>query len=140
MRSELTTLELHLLDAACVPLWAAFGSTYLVGTAQRGGSYRDVDVRTILDDDEFDRLFGDEAGQQRWELLCVVIGQQLSHVTGLPVDYQIQCMTEANAKYDGMRNPIGVNRSYAAGGDATPWTPKAERARREAEAGPEAVQ
>jgi hypothetical protein len=45
----------------------------------------------------------------------------LAQQTGLPVDYQIQRMTEANAKYDGMRNPIGRRRTYAGGGDATPW-------------------
>jgi hypothetical protein len=47
-KSGLTTLELHLLEQACQPVWRAFGHTYLVGTAQTGGKYRDVDVRTIL--------------------------------------------------------------------------------------------
>ena len=120
-RSWLTTLELHLLDMACVPVQAAFGSTYLVGTAQQGGAYRDVDVRTILEDEEFDRLFGDEAGKRRWELICMSVAYLVTQQTNLPIDYQIQRMSEANAKYDGPRNPIGRRRTYAAGGDATPW-------------------
>lgn len=120
-KSSLTTLNLHLLDVACGPVWAAFGSTYLVGTAESGGPYRDVDVRTILEDDEFDRLFGDDLGRSRWALLCMSVGWMLATQTGLPVDYQIQRQTEANAKYDGPRNPIGRRRIYAGGGDATPW-------------------
>ena len=122
-KSGLSTLNLHLLDMACRPVWAAFGATYLVGTAQQGGAYRDVDVRTILADEDFDRLFGDEVGRRRWELLCLSVGWMLAHQAGLPVDYQIQRMTEANAKHDGPRNPIGIGRTYAGGGDATPrWT------------------
>lgn len=121
MKSSLTTLNLHLLDEACVPVWAAFQNTYLVGTAQTGGEYRDVDVRTILEDEEFDRLFEGENGPRLWQLICVSVGAQLAQQTGLPIDYQIQRMSEANAKYDGPRNPIGRKRRYAAWGDATPW-------------------
>lgn len=126
-KSGLTTLELHLLEQACRPVWAGFGSgaagsTYLVGTAQTGGKHRDVDVRTILPDEEFDRLFGaeDRNGKALWSLLCCAIGKMLADQTGLPIDYQIQRMTEANEKYQGNRNPVGHgHRVYAGGGDAT---------------------
>lgn len=126
-KSGLTTLELHLLEQACQPVWAGFGSgtsgsTYLVGTAQTGGKYRDVDVRTILPDDEFDRLFcaEDSNGKALWNLLCSAIGRMLAEQTGLPIDYQIQRMTEANEKYPNQRNPVGHGRrDYAGGGDAT---------------------
>lgn len=127
-KSGLTTLELHLLEQACQPVWRAFGSgmagsTYLVGTAQTGGEYRDVDVRTILPDDEFDALFGAEGrnGKELWSLMCVAIGLMLAEQTGLPIDYQIQRVTEANEKYPGgNRNPVGHGRrTYAGGGDAT---------------------
>jgi hypothetical protein len=119
-KSGLTTLELHLLDQACERVWGAFnGPTYLVGTAQNGGPYRDVDVRTILPDEEFDRLFGDN-GAALWSLVCMSVGRWLADTTGLPVDYQIQRQTEANEKYpNGGRNPIGTGRTYAGGGDAT---------------------
>lgn len=127
-RRTLTTLELHLLEQACRPVWEGFGTgtagcTYLVGTAQTGGEYRDVDVRTILPDDEFDALFGqgDRNGEALWSLVCSAIGKMLADQTGLPIDYQIQRMTEANEKYpDGGRNPLGAGRRlYAGGGDAT---------------------
>jgi hypothetical protein len=53
----LTTVELYNLDAACRLISRAFrgGPPYLVGTAGLGDadSYRDVDVRLMLDDDEF---------------------------------------------------------------------------------------
>lgn len=123
----LTTLELHLLERACQPVWDAFGATYLVGTAQTGGQYRDVDVRTILSDERFDRLFGfdnvDTNGEALWALICSAVGRMLTADTGLPIDYQIQRMTEANEKYQGQRNPVGHgHRVYAGGGDATAFT------------------
>src|SRR6202042_2346085 len=52
----LTTTEIYNLDAACRIFDEAFGDCpYLVGTAGLGGAsgYRDVDVRLMLDDDEF---------------------------------------------------------------------------------------
>lgn len=129
-KSGLTTLELHLLEQACRPVWEAFGSgrvgsTYLVGTAQTGGKYRDVDVRTILPDHEFDALFRvvERNGQALWALMCAAIGRMLADQTGLPIDYQIQRMSEANEKYQGERNPLGHGgRVYAGGGDATKFS------------------
>ncbi len=125
-KSGLTTLELHVLDVACRPVWEAFGSTYLVGTAQTGGPFRDVDVRTILTDAEFDRLFGD-GGKAVWGLICLSVGLMLAQQTGLPIDYQIQRMTEANETYPGgNRNPVGMgHRVYAGGGDATRFSEEA---------------
>lgn len=123
--SRLTTLEMHRLDVACQPIWRAFGhGTYLVGSASIGAAdeFRDVDVRTILPDEEFDALF---AGRPAlWELICTSVGQTLYDLTGgLPVDYQIQRMTEANANFSGPRNPIGTGRPYAGLGDATGFDP-----------------
>lgn len=116
----LTTAELHSLDAACAPIRRAFGHPpYLVGTAGTGTAerYRDVDVRLILADDEFDALCPALA---RWELLSLSIGAYLRERTGLPVDFQVQRMTEANEKHDHPRNPLGMGRIFAGGGDATP--------------------
>jgi hypothetical protein len=36
--------------------------------------------------------------------------------------YQVQRMTQANERFSGPRNPIGVPRLFAGGGDATGWT------------------
>ena len=120
-KSYLTTYDLARLDNACKVLESVWHwRTYLVGTAgEGGGAYRDVDVRTILDDDEFDRLF--MGRQQLWELICLSVTAYLRDATGLPIDYQIQRMTEANEKFDGPRNPLGTRAGnrFAGGGDAT---------------------
>lgn len=116
----LTTAELHSLDSACALIRRAFGHPpYLVGTAGAGSAerYRDVDVRLILDDGEFDALCPTLA---RWELLSLSIGAYLRERTSLPVDFQVQRMTEANEKHDKPRNPLGMGRIFAGGGDATP--------------------
>jgi hypothetical protein len=119
-KSGLTTRDLHALELACRPVWDGFdGGTYLVGTAQNGGPYRDVDVRTILADDEFDAIF---AGRPAlWGLVCFTVGTYLAQATGMPIDYQVQRQSEANANHpEGGRNPVGMgHREYAGLGDAT---------------------
>jgi hypothetical protein len=119
---HLTTAQLYELDQACRLVTVAFGTPpYLVGSAGAGGrpDYRDVDVRLILADDEFAAVC---PTRERWELLCLAIGSYLAWRTGLPVDFQIQQMTAANAGHDGPRNPLGMRRVLAGGGDGTPWT------------------
>lgn len=119
-KSSLSTLDWYRLNRACEPVWDAFGGTYLVGTAATGGEFRDVDVRTILADDDFDRLCGKRSV---WTLLCVSIGLTLREATGLPIDYQIQRRTEANEKYPGgNRHPVGMVVQLAGGGDATAFS------------------
>jgi hypothetical protein len=96
---------------------------YLVGSANSEDTFRDVDVRTILDDDEFDVIFGTRP--KLWSMVCLAISVYLAEVTGLRVDYQVQRMTEANEKHDRMRNPLGLivegqlHRQFAGLGDAT---------------------
>lgn len=120
----LTTAEMYNLDAACCIIRRAFGHPpYLVGTAGVGDAtaYRDVDVRLMLDDDEFAAACPTRA---RWELLCVAISTYLSERTGLPVDFQIQLTSIANERFDKPRNPVGMGRIFAGGGDGTPeWGP-----------------
>ena len=118
--SYLTTVDFARLNHGCLIVTEAFGwgSTFLVGSVLEGDLFRDVDVRTILDDDEFDALFHGRVFF--WSLVCLSIGTYLRQVTGLPIDYQIQRRTEANAKHSGPRNPIGTKaRPFAGGGDAT---------------------
>lgn len=118
-RVQLTTLELHLLDRACVSLAVAFGGVYLVGTAQDGEGSRDVDVRVILPDEEFDKHFA--GNRPLWGVMCLAIGLQLRAETGLPVDFQIQRMTEANERHAGkQRNPLGRRTLANWIGDAAP--------------------
>ena len=125
-KSALTTLQLHILDRAVATIIPPDWDTYLVGTAHTGGEYRDVDVRTILPDEEFDAVF--RLRRDLWGSWCFAVGSWLAMTTALPIDYQVQRRTEANAKYPGPgnRNPLGLGRQrpeyareYAGGGDAT---------------------
>jgi hypothetical protein len=126
----LTTTELYHLDQACQLVSKAFGEhPYLVGTAGLGGadSYRDVDVRLMLDDDEFAAAC---PTRERWELLSLAIGTYLRDRTGLPVDFQIQSASVANVRFGGQpRNPLGVGRVFAGGGDGTPLWDDVSRAK-----------
>lgn len=118
--TALTTAQLHVLDRFCQPIRSAFGRPpYLVGSAGVGsdGTYRDVDVRLILPDDEFAAAC---PTRERWELLSLTISVYLSTATTLPVDFQIQRQSEANEKHDKPRNPLGMGRVFAGGGDGTP--------------------
>ena len=124
--TRLTTVELYELDVACGPLVEAFGHyPYLVGTAGVGDAdaYRDVDVRLMLDDAEFAAVCPTQA---RWELLCLTVSTYLRERTGLPVDFQVQRVREGNERYgDKPRNPLGMGRTFAGGGDGTPeWKPE----------------
>lgn len=118
--SYLTTIEFARLNYACAPITEAFGRPpYIVGSSVDKNDYRDVDVRSILPDEMFDAIFG-QGRLFFWSLFCMGVTEYLTKVTGLPIDYQVQRMTEANEKFDGPRNPIGTrSRPFAGGGDAT---------------------
>lgn len=108
--SALSPRQMFLLDHACQPLREAFPSygPYLVGTASERGPYRDVDVRLIMEDIEFDKLSSAIGMPAIW-FLGLGLGQYLASLTGLPIDFQIQRATEANATHGHkMRNPLGL--------------------------------
>ena len=119
--------QLQRLDLACQPLVLAYGwGTYLVGSVMYRADFRDVDVRTILSDKRFDRLFGkgvvDDTGgahaDPQWALLCSALSHWLSDVSGLSVDFQFQRQSEANAVTgDLLRNPLGHGRPMTRIGD-----------------------
>lgn len=92
------------LDAFGREIHDAFGwFPMLVGSSATSKTWRDVDVRLILPDDEFDKLFPDtssEQGRAMWGLLCAALSELGRQRTGLPVDFQIQRMTQANTRYD----------------------------------------
>lgn len=80
----------------------AFGSIpYHVGSSlkQKDG-WRDVDVRLILDDEEYAELeLGDPKrphDNRRWVALTLAWSAFGRQLTGLPVDFQIQQRTYAN--------------------------------------------
>lgn len=77
---------------------------YHVGSSVSSKEWRDVDVRLILPDQEFKARFGDNRSADTNVVLASVtlaysaLGK---HMTGLPVDFQIQPATWANAHYGG---------------------------------------
>lgn len=116
----LTTYDLHRLDQLGRMIREGFDEyPYLVGSAGERADYRDVDVRLILGDDDFDGLFAKRSNL--WGFLSFVITAWLRAETGLPIDFQIQRQAEANERFgDQSRNPLGTRGStYAGLGDAT---------------------
>lgn len=101
--------EMFNLTLACEPINRAFGMCYLVGSALHKRDYRDVDVRCILDDEEFDRLFPNcpEAWQYstRWSVMCASVALWLAERSKLPVDFQFQRRTEANRDFPTEEHP-----------------------------------
>ncbi len=102
------------LNMACRTLVEAFGyHVYLVGSALEKRDYRDVDIRLILPDEEYDRLFpglsGNPSMNALWSLMSSSVSLYLSQHSGLPIDFQIQKQSEANAiEGRGPRHPIGI--------------------------------
>lgn len=105
------------LEQACQHINRAFESygCYVVGSALERADWRDVDVRMIMADSDFHRLFPDASPNEgswefdpRWLLLTVSISLWLSKMTGLPVDFQIQPQTHANNVHKGKRNAVGL--------------------------------
>ncbi|WP_319052658.1 hypothetical protein [Streptomyces europaeiscabiei] len=101
------------LDAFGREIDDAFGHLpYLVGTAATGKTWRDVDVRLILPDDEFEALFPPVPSDQpdgRWGLICAAISELARQRTGLPVDFQIQRQSYANDRFPGIRQALGLH-------------------------------
>jgi hypothetical protein len=90
-------------------LYQAFGQVpYWVGSSldpEKKDGWRDVDVRIMLPDDEYEaRGFGDVKGYPhnchsngRWCSTILAWSCFGRHITGLPIDFQIQPLSWANA-------------------------------------------
>lgn len=108
------------LEQACQHITKAFGmyGCYVVGSCLERPDWRDIDVRYILPDEEFAKLFPDAEifpdgtgaweFDARWLLLTVAVSDWLRKQTGLPVDFQFQPQTHANARHKGNRNAVGL--------------------------------
>jgi len=102
----LTVQQQFNLEHACRLLSASFGMhTYHVGSSLERPDWRDVDLRCILDDADYDVLIG--ANKTKLKFLNVAISEWLAARSGLPVDFQFQRQTEANAEFKGRRNAVG---------------------------------
>ncbi len=93
-------------------VYQAFGHmSYHVGSSltEKIG-WRDVDVRLILPDEEYERMeLGDPDRphiNRRWCSLVRAWSTFGQVLTGLPIDFQIQQRSYANAKFSGKRSAL----------------------------------
>jgi len=96
--------ESYRLDQACRQLVDAFGAhVFLCGSSLERPDYRDVDVRAVLKDEDFARLFPPNTNTYcisgLWSLICASVSLNLSQATGLKIDFQIQSWSE-HVKHD----------------------------------------
>ena len=94
-------------------VWDAFGGPpYLVGSALTEKVWRDVDIRMILKDEDYAAMgLGDPArshDNEKWLALCLAFSALGKQMTGLPIDFQIQQQTYANATFPGPRSAVGL--------------------------------
>jgi hypothetical protein len=108
--------QFYMLNQACLVVAKAFDTCpYLVGSSIVRRDYRDVDVRLIMEDAKYDRMFGGpDQGYLNayWSLLCTSISLYLSKASDLPIDFQIQRQTQANERHDGTRHALGIFLDY----------------------------
>ncbi len=108
------------LQLACQQVNDAFGGfgCYLVGSSIDRPDWRDVDVRFIMTDEEFqaefpgtfdpDREVGTWEFDPKWILVTAGIAAFLANASGLPIDFQFQPQTHANTRHQGTRHPLGI--------------------------------
>jgi hypothetical protein len=103
------------LEICCRLINEAFDGfgCYVVGSALEREDWRDVDVRYIMRDESFEVEFpnavkGCWEQDAKWLLMTTAISGYMSKMTGLPIDFQIQPQTHANAKHNGKRHAIGL--------------------------------
>lgn len=108
---------LHHGCAAIEKAWPDSYGVYLVGSALERPDYRDVDLRCILPDDDFDAEFpkNDAGIRERWQLMTWSLSAWLKSLTGLPIDFQFQRQSTANERHRGRRSALGY---CVIGGDA----------------------
>jgi hypothetical protein len=82
---------------------------YHVGSSLRTKDWRDVDVRLILPDEEFDERFGrikSADANPKLAAITLAFAALGKEMTGLPIDFQIQPQTHANEVYPGPRSAL----------------------------------
>jgi len=92
-----------------------FGETaYLVGSAAVAKDrqpFRDVDIRVMLDDARYEaegyKHIGGAPLGSKWSSICLAFSALGAKMTDLPIDFQVQSMTDGNAE-SGPRHAIGI--------------------------------
>lgn len=81
---------------------------YHVGSSLDRKDWRDIDVRLILPDDEFEQMFGTLKNYCNPKLAAITLAFSAlgKEMTGLPIDFQIQPQTHANERYPGPRSAL----------------------------------
>jgi len=87
-------------------LFHVFGEyAYHVGSSLTKPTWRDVDVRVMLDREQYESMgFGDPKKpfyNERWCAYIMAFSELGRKMTGLPIDFQIQETDTANADYAG---------------------------------------
>ncbi len=100
----LTVNQYFDLDHACKILSQTFHyNVYLVGSVLTKPNFRDVDLRCMLEDEDYDKLFmspyKDLNCDHMRQVMNISISAWLKSVTGLPIDFQFQKTSEANKEY-----------------------------------------
>lgn len=114
--SHVGTPAIFKLELACQTINKVYGGQcYLVGSCLDRPDWRDIDVRMILDDEAFEKLFPDAPLHSaawefdaRWLFLVARTADWLKEQSGLPVDFQFQPRTFANERHPYKRNAIGM--------------------------------
>ncbi|HTR86204.1 MAG TPA: hypothetical protein VMI56_17100 [Reyranella sp.] len=113
----LTVEQAFVLNEACRVVREAFGDisygVYQVGSSLFRPTYRDVDVRCIVEPDKWNALFGEGDDGLMLKFLNVAISGYLRERTGLPIDFQFQHQKRANAEFPSGSN--GPHRRNALG-------------------------
>lgn len=105
--SWLTISQQFNLNVACKPLATIGYGTFHVGSSLTKPDYHDVDLRCILEDSEYARMFeSDENGEALRLFLNTAISEWVAARTGLPIDFQFQQATSANQKFHGPRHSV----------------------------------
>lgn len=117
----LTMAQNFALETACAVLEKSGWTTHLVGSVMERANYRDVDLRCILFDEEYNAVVGGSRVRKR--LLEASISEWIAARTGLPIDFQFQSMTGAKEFKGRPRNCVGILIECEA---ATPPAPQKE--------------
>lgn len=105
--THLLLTDFERVEEWCRGVRILFGQPpYLVGSALSRPDYRDIDLRLILPDKKFDREWRNPVKVRLMNRAISAWGQR---ETGLPIDFQIQRQSAANARWPNeVRNPMGV--------------------------------